>query len=140
MSTSPLSNKLKPFQISPLTIRWFHNLFPLFVVGLAVHLLLPQFANLEKAWQTVQQMPKEIVLMAAIAQSASYYGSGYLLKSLTALLHERLSILLGIGITLAGGSMGLVTGGLVGSAAATYQWLALDDWESRFSTWRRRHY
>ena len=119
-----LRKKLKPFQFRPITIRWFHNLFPLLVIGLAVHLLLPQLANLEQAWQTVSQMPEGIVALAFIAQIVSYIGSGYLLQSLTVLVQERLSILFGIAITLAGNSMGLVTGGIVGNGAAIYHWLA----------------
>ncbi|MCB8968968.1 MAG: UPF0104 family protein [Ardenticatenaceae bacterium] len=113
---------LRPFQIHPLTITWLRHLFPLLMAGLAVHLLLPQLTNLEHAWQTIQQMPWWLVVMAVLAQIISYGGSGYLLTALAAMLHERLPITQGMLITLGSSSIGLVAGGVVGSSAATYRW------------------
>jgi hypothetical protein len=106
----------------PLAIRWLRHLIPLLFIGLAVHLLLPQLANLKDSWQTVQQMPRWLVALAVLAEIVSYGGSGYVIATLAAMLSERLSVVLGAFITLAGNSIGLVAGGLVGSSAAIYRW------------------
>ena len=119
-----LKKRLRPFNIGPLTIRWLSYLVPLVLVGLAVHLLLPQIAGLKQAWQTIQQMPWWLVALAVVAQIASYSGSGYLLTALAAMLQERLTLLRGTIITLAGSSMGLVAGGVVGNSAAIFRWTA----------------
>lgn len=118
----PLHKQLRPARIGPLSIRWLRHLFPLLMGGLAVHLLLPQLASLSQAWQTVQQTPFWLVALAAVAQLASYGGSGYLLQQLAAMLDEQLSLWRGMLVTLAGGSIGLVAGGVVGSSAAVYRW------------------
>lgn len=119
-----LRKELRPFQIGPPTIRWLHHLVPLLLAGLAVHLLLPQLANLKEAWQTVQRMPLWLVALAFAAQAISYTGSGYLLAALAAMLQERLPVGRGIIIALGSGSIGLVAGGVVGSTAATYRWVS----------------
>ena len=124
MAESSLPKRIRPVKFHPLTIHWLRYLFPLLMMGLAVHLLLPQLANLEEAWQTVQQMPWWLVALALASQIASYGGSGYLLNALAAMLHERLAVLRGMLITLAGSSIGLVAGGIVGNSAATYRWTA----------------
>lgn len=122
MADISLHKTLRPLKFGPLNIRWLRYLVPLLLVGLAVHLLLPQIANLKQSWQTIQKMPWWLVAFAVVAQVASYGGSGYLLAALVAMLQERLTILRGTLITLAGGSMGLVAGGVVGNSAATFRW------------------
>jgi uncharacterized protein (TIRG00374 family) len=117
-----LERTLRPFKIRPLSIRWLRYLVPLLLVGLAVHLLLPQIASLKQTWQTIQKMPWWLVALAIVAEIASYGGSGYLLATLVAILKERLTVLRGTLITLAGGSIGLVAGGVVGNSAATFRW------------------
>jgi uncharacterized membrane protein YbhN (UPF0104 family) len=116
--------ELRPARIGPLTVRWLRYLFPLFMIGVTVHLLLPQIANLKQAWQTIQQMPVWLVALTAAAQLASYGGSGYLLSALAAMLQEKLAVWRGTIIILASGSLGLVAGGIVGNSAATYRWIA----------------
>jgi uncharacterized protein (TIRG00374 family) len=124
MANSSLHKALRPLKFSSLNIRWLRYLVPLLLVGLAVHLLLPQIANLKQAWQTIRQMPGWLVALAVMAQVASYGGSGFLLAALVAMMQEHLTVLRGTLISLAGGSMGLVAGGVVGNSAATYRWTA----------------
>ena len=44
--TGTLNKALRPARIGPLTVHWLRYLLPLLLAGLAVHLLLPQLANL----------------------------------------------------------------------------------------------
>jgi uncharacterized membrane protein YbhN (UPF0104 family) len=121
-SSTPLAQQLQPIRRRSLTIRWLRYLAPLVLIGLAIHILLPQLGDLEKSWSTIRQMPWWLVGLAVAAQMASYAGSGYLLHALAAMLQQHLSVLRGVVITLASGSIGLVAGGIVGNSAATYRW------------------
>jgi uncharacterized protein (TIRG00374 family) len=107
----------------PRKIRLARYLLPLLIMGLAIHLLLPQIASLENSISIVRSMSPWLVGLAALAQICSYLGSGYLLKVIVDLGQSRLSIVRGALITLAATSIGLVAGGWVGAAAATYRWV-----------------
>lgn len=107
----------------PPKIRLARYLLPLIVIGLAVHLLLPQIASLEDSINVVRAMSLWLVSLAVIAQICSYLGSGYLLKAIVDLGQTKLSLMRGVLITLASASIGLVAGGWVGAAAATYRWV-----------------
>jgi len=98
-------------------------LFPLVVLGLAVHLLVPQITSLEHSLQVLRQMAIWAVVLAVAAQVSSYLGSGYLLKAIVRLSENTLSIFKATLIALAAASLGMVAGGMVGSAAATYRWI-----------------
>ena len=104
-------------------MRLARYLLPLIIIGLAVHLLLPQIASLEDSISVIRSMSFWLISLAVIAQVCSYLGSGYLLKVIVDLGQSRLSIVRGILITLASASIGLVAGGWVGAAAATYRWV-----------------
>ena len=104
-------------------VRVARYLIPLVVLGLAVHLILPQIASFQHSYQVIKDMLIWAVVLAIIAQAASYLGSGYLLKALVHLSGSSLSILSGTMITLAGASFGMVAGGMVGSSAAIYRWM-----------------
>jgi uncharacterized protein (TIRG00374 family) len=95
----------------------------LLVLGLAVHLILPQITSLEHSYQVIKNMIVWAVALAIAAQVASYLGSGYLLKALVSLSGSKLSTLRGTLITLAGASFGMVAGGMVGTATAIYRWM-----------------
>jgi len=94
----------------------------LILLGLAVHLLLPQLTTLEHSLQVIQTMAWWAVALAVLAQFLSYVSGGYLVRSLAALTKKQLSIPLGMGITLGAASVGLVAGGVVGSTAAILNW------------------
>jgi uncharacterized membrane protein YbhN (UPF0104 family) len=106
-----------------LTLRIARSIPVLLLVGLAVHLLLPQITALEHSLQVIRQMALWAVGLAVLAQVLSYAGSGYLLRALVAVAGQTLTMLRGTLITLAGSSIGLVAGGMVGNAAAVYRWL-----------------
>jgi uncharacterized membrane protein YbhN (UPF0104 family) len=99
------------------------TLLVLLLLGLAVHLLLPQIATLEHSLQIIKGMTWWAVGLAAGAQVVSYLGSGVLLQAVVAMSGDRLSVGRGTLITAASYSIGLVVGGMVGSAAATYRWV-----------------
>ena len=108
------------------TFTWKHAaryLVILIVLGLAVHLILPQIATLEKSIQIIRGMFIWAVVLAALAEVSSYLGSGLLLKEIVKLSDGKLSAWRGAMITLAGASFGMVAGGMVGSAAAIYRWM-----------------
>lgn len=109
--------------VAPPKIRLWRYLPILVTMGLAVHLLLPQITTLEKSWSVIRDMAPSAVTLAIIAQVLSYAGSGYTLHALLDAKQEHLSVLDGGLITMASYSIGLVAGGWVGGAAATYGWV-----------------
>jgi glycosyltransferase 2 family protein len=104
-------------------IRPWRYLPILIILGLAVHLLVPQITTLENSWSVVQGMTWWAVVLAAITQALSYLGSGFMLHAILDTNHQTLSTLKGALITMASASIGLVAGGWVGAAAATYGWI-----------------
>ncbi|MGA9350978.1 MAG: UPF0104 family protein, partial [Anaerolineae bacterium] len=105
-----------------LVVRVWRYLLPLLLLGLAVHLILPQLATLEHSLQVIKGMAPWAVALALVAQVVSYLGSGYLLHTLGAMFGQRLSLVRGMLITMATSSVGLVAGGLA-YATATYRWV-----------------
>jgi uncharacterized membrane protein YbhN (UPF0104 family) len=103
--------------------RWLRDLLALLLLGLAVHLILPQIATLEHSLQVIKGMTWWAVGLAAGAQVLSYLGSGVLLRAIVAMTGDRLSVVRSTLITTASYSIGLVAGGMVGSGAATYRWV-----------------
>jgi uncharacterized membrane protein YbhN (UPF0104 family) len=106
----------------------------LVLLGLAVHLVLPQLTSLERALQVIKTLVLWAVALAVVAQALSYLGSGYLLREIVALTHQRFSLVKGVTITLASSSIGVVAGGMVGTAAATYRWMRGMDVSSEGAT------
>jgi len=107
------SPKIRPWRYLPILI----------MLGLAAYLLLPQLATLQRSWSVVQSMAWWAVALAAISQVCSYLGAGYMLHAILDNNDEKLSIGKGALITMAAFSVGLVAGGWVGTAAATYGWI-----------------
>ena len=109
--------------VPQLTVRLGRYLLPLLLLGLAVHLILPQIATLEQSLQVIKGMVLWAIALAVVAQVLSYVGSGFLLRAIVAVVGQRLSVVRSILITMAASSIGLVAGGMVGNAAATYRWV-----------------
>jgi uncharacterized protein (TIRG00374 family) len=103
--------------------RAVRYLLPLVLLGLAVHVLLPQITTLEHSLQVIERMVWWAVALAVATQVLSYLGSGYLLKTLVAVAGQRLSVVRGTAIFTAAASMGLVAGGPVSNIAATFRWM-----------------
>jgi glycosyltransferase 2 family protein len=109
----PAPPKIRPWRYLPILI----------VLGLAVYLLLPQIATLENSWSVVQSMTWWAVALAAVSQVLSYLGSGFMLHAILDIEQQKLSLWKGALIAMASYSIGLVAGGWVGGAAATYNWV-----------------
>lgn len=99
------------------------SILTLVLMGLAIHVLLPQIATFEHSLQVLRGMALWAVGLALVSEALSYLGSGYLLRGIACLGGQNLSPLRGMMITAASYSIGLVAGGLVGSSAAAYRWM-----------------
>jgi len=71
----------------PFVLKVGHYLPTLILLGLAVHLILPQLASVESSFQVIKTMVLWAVLLAALAQVMSYAGTGYLLYSVVAIVN-----------------------------------------------------
>ncbi len=94
----------------------------LVVLGIALYLILPQITALENSWQVLKSMSLWAVLLAFIAQVLSYLGSGFLLQSILAIAHQKVSLWLNTLIVLGSYSIGMVAGGMIGTTAVIYRW------------------
>ena len=97
-------------------------LLPLVMLGLAVHVILPQIATWQHSLEVIKAMPWWAVTLAVLAQVLSYLGSGYLMRAIVAVVGQRLPVVRGTIIFTAATSVGLAGGGPVGSIATTYRW------------------
>jgi uncharacterized protein (TIRG00374 family) len=104
-------------------MRVVRYLLPLILLGLAVHLILPRLATIGQSLGVIRQMAWWAVALAVVAQFLSYLGSGYLLKTLVAMVGQRLSVVRGTLIFTAASSVGLSGGGPLGNVTVTYRWL-----------------
>jgi uncharacterized membrane protein YbhN (UPF0104 family) len=118
-----IPERTRVFSIPTLTMRIGRSLLPLLLLGLAVHVIFLHLPELRHSWEVVRNMALWAVGLAALAQILSYVGSGYLLRTLVAVVGQRLSIGVGVLVTLAASFVGLFSGGMIGNAAATYRWL-----------------
>jgi len=100
-----------------------NSILTIIVLGLAVHMLLPQIAEFRHSMNVIKNMSIWLIALAFAMQFLSYVGSGYMLRSLVKITGQQLSVVAGIMITLASSSIGLVAGGILGNAASTYRWL-----------------
>jgi uncharacterized protein (TIRG00374 family) len=107
----------------PLILKAVSHFLTLLFLGLAVHLILPQIASFEESLQVIRTMALWAVLLAGLAEIISYIGYSYLINSVLAIANQHISTLKGIAITLAASSMGMLAGGTIGNAAATYRWI-----------------
>ncbi|TFG72230.1 MAG: hypothetical protein E4H27_03030 [Anaerolineales bacterium] len=89
------------------------------ILGLAVHLLLPQITALEHSLDVIRKMAWWAVGLAIFAQVSSYLGNGYTLQSLVRIAKENITLLKSTAISIAAASIGLVAGGMVGTSAGT---------------------
>ena len=95
-------------------IKTLSPIATLVLLGLAVHLLLPQIASLEHAINLLKNMIWWAVGLALLAQVLSYVGTGYLLRATARAGGGDLKILTGAAIALASADFGMLAGGMVG--------------------------
>jgi uncharacterized protein (TIRG00374 family) len=93
------------------------------LLGLAIHLLLPQIGPLENSLRVARSLSPLLLLLAVTLEAASYLGNGYLLHRCVGLFGEHLSIRRGVVITLGAAAVGLVAGGTIGNSAAIHRWV-----------------
>lgn len=103
-------------------VRWPRYVFVALVFALAIYLLRPHLAAVGTSMEGARRLRWWALILAVIAQAWSYWGSGYLLRAVLAVSGERLPMRRAIAVNIAASSVGLVAGGLVGSAAVTYRW------------------
>lgn len=97
---------------------------PLTIIVLAIIFFLPRITALGNYLLVIREMSKIIVFFAAVAKVCSFLANGYLLKELVKFENAHISILRGSLIINAAGSVGLVAGGWLSAAAATYFWVS----------------
>lgn len=74
--------------IPKLRVRVGRYLPLLILLGLAVPIILPQVTTLEHSLQVIEGMLPWAVGLALVAQALSYLGSGYLLRTIVALVDQ----------------------------------------------------
>ena len=77
------------------------SVLTLLLMGLAIHVLLPQIATFEHSLQVVTGMALWALGLAILSQVLSYLGSGYLLRGIASLSGQPLSPIRGMMITAA---------------------------------------
>ncbi len=97
--------------------------FLILFMGLGVYILLPQLNSIQRSMYVLKNLKYWALFLAIICECLSYIGAGFLLNSLLELFNDHVSLWRNILIVLASASVGMVAGGMVGSAAATFQWL-----------------
>jgi uncharacterized membrane protein YbhN (UPF0104 family) len=124
-------------QPSPPKIRLWRHLPILIVLGLAVHLLVPQITTLEHSWSVVKSLTWWAVALAVAAQVLSYLGNGYMLHAILKSNQQKLSTGRGALISMASQSIGLVVGWagrqrlITGSAVPT-RMATVQRWPGRY--------
>lgn len=94
----------------------------LVILGIAVHLILPEIATLENSLQVLSKMLFWAVWLAFIAQFISYLGSGYLLQKTLSIAHQAVRLGRSTLIVLGAASISMVAAGTLGSSAAIFRW------------------
>jgi uncharacterized membrane protein YbhN (UPF0104 family) len=92
------------------------------LAGLAVHVLVPLIAPLERSLAVARTLPWLPVLGAASAQVLSYVGSGYIVHSALRLVGVRASVARGVATTMGASSVDLLGGGTLSFGAAAQRW------------------
>jgi uncharacterized protein (TIRG00374 family) len=103
--------------------HWLRHLVTVLVLGLAVHLLLPQITALQHSLQVIRDMKWWVIALAAGSTVLSLLSGGLLLRAIAAETGDRLSPVRGALITLGSNSVGLVAGGIVPAGVAAQRWM-----------------
>ncbi len=98
-------------------VRYSLTLIYLIII---VVVFLPKIITKDEISTIIRELNLILFSLAVVAQIFSYFGSGFMLKSLLNNGKTSISIFRGALITMAAASFGLVAGGLVSTALATY--------------------
>jgi glycosyltransferase 2 family protein len=99
------------------------NLLLLLLVGFALYFFLPRLAAMQHAVAMLARLNIPFVILAVAAQTLSYLGSGYQLRSVVRSSNQSVSVFRGAMVTLAANSVGTLGGGALGTAGTAYLWL-----------------
>jgi hypothetical protein len=103
--------------------KWLRWVVVLVLMGLAVHLILPQLGSLQESAKVLRTLKPWAVGLAVLSEILSYVALGYMMRRIVGLTGQVLTLHRGFGVTLAAGSVGLVAGGLVGIGGSSFRWL-----------------
>jgi glycosyltransferase 2 family protein len=92
------------------------------ILGLAAYMLIPQIAELTRAWYIVKSLIWWAVLLAAVMEVISWVGNGVIFHYILRANHQNLSIGKGALIAIGTLAISLVAGGAVGLAMC-YGWI-----------------
>jgi uncharacterized protein (TIRG00374 family) len=104
-------------------LKALRPLWLLIFLGIAVHVLLPQFAELSHLGEVLVSAAWWAIGLSVAVQVLSYLSSGYVLHSLVKIFKQKLSVVRGVLVTMGSYSLGLMGGGWVTTGAVTYQWV-----------------
>jgi len=111
-----------------------NRLLLLLLLGIVVHLILPQISSLEKSWQVLLKMNLWLMGLAFLTESICYGGYGYMLQQSLAVAKQAQTLLRSTLIVLGSNSVGMVAGGVVGNSAAVFRWTKQGDGDLEGST------
>ncbi len=106
-----------------LPTHWLRHLLTVVVLGLAVHLLLPQITTLQHSLEVIRGMSWWVLALAVVSMLTSFVGSSLLLRAIARMTGDRLGLVRGALITAASTSVGLVAGGIVPAGVAARRWV-----------------
>jgi uncharacterized protein (TIRG00374 family) len=104
-------------------LRYLRWAVMLGLLGLAIHLILPQLGSLEESARVMRTLKPWAVALAVASELLSYVALGYMMKRIVGLTGQLLTLNRAFAVTLAAGSVGLIAGGLVGTGGSSFRWL-----------------
>ncbi|TJX13458.1 flippase-like domain-containing protein [Tissierella creatinini] len=104
----------------PFNGKLFRYLLTLIYLIIIIVVFLPKIIKKDEILSIINELNIIFLSLAVIAQILSYFGSGYMLKTLLSHDKLRISVFRGALITMAAASVGLVAGGWISSALVTY--------------------
>lgn len=93
------------------------------ILGLAVHLLLPQIATLEQSARILRSLAWYAVAAAVFSQMLSYAGSGYEVQQILASYGQQVRLRRCLAMVMGSFSLSLVGGGQLTTSGSMYRWL-----------------
>ena len=101
----------------------FEKIFLLVILALAVYIFLPKLSSIEETLLVVKSLKPWAVMLALIMQLLRMWANGLTVSGCISIAKQKFSIRRSVLISMASYSIGLVAGGMFGSAAATYRWV-----------------
>ncbi len=92
-------------------------------LALGVKILTPYIKSIPDSIDALKSLNYWALALAIVFEFLKFMGSGQFINSIIGLFRQRVSIWQAMMIVLASSSFGMVGGGMVGSAAASFQWL-----------------